>query len=140
MFIGIFDRFCLPHLGDVGAVRREAAIARFAPVPPSSPAAVLARPGRVFDAGHHLLLLSLDNGLCGVMGGPVDGGAVLAAFASAMRAEHVAVTPVGNAPEGAPQAYRLAGPALDATVMVGIRGAAIGASAVSMLATPAGSS
>ena len=100
---------------------------------------MLARPGRVFDVGRHLHLLSLDNGLCGVMGSEVDGGAVLAAFASAMTAQGIEVTPVGSAPVGAPQAYRLAGPTLHAILMVGLHGATPGDATVSMLATRGGS-
>ena len=100
---------------------------------------MLARPGRVFDAGQHLLLLSLDSGLCGVMGTGVDGGAVLAAFASAMAAHGIEATLDGSAPDGAPQAYRLTGPALHATLMVDIRGATPGDATVSMLATRGGS-
>ncbi len=139
-FVDTFDRYCLPHIGDAAGLRRAAVSARFPPFAPASPAAMLARPGRVFDAGHHLLLLSLDSGLCGVMGHGVDGGAVLAAFASAMTAQGIEATPVGSAPDGAPQAYRLAGPTLHAMLMVGMHGAAPGNTTMSMLATSGGRS
>ena len=138
-FVDTFDRYCLPHIGDPAGLRRAAAAARLAPLASSSPPAMLARPGRVFDAGRHLLLLSLDTGLCGVMGSGMDGGAVLAAFASAMTAQGIEAVAVGSAPDGAPQAYRLAGPRLHAVLMVGIHGQVPGDATVSMLATSGGS-
>ncbi len=134
--VGAFDRFCLPHVGDAAGLRAEMARVGIPPVPDEAPVAMLARPGHVFETATDVWLLSLDSGLCGVMGGAVDGGAVLGDFAAAMKARGVDVASVGNAPLGSSQAYRLRGPTLDVALMLGIHGVQSGAATVSMLAAP----
>ncbi len=151
--VSTFDALCLPHVGETDAVRAAAAAAGLRRIGAEDGRATLARGGVAFDGGDRdggLVLLSLDDGLCGVIGGPVDVGAVMAAFAASMAAMKVTVTKLGDAPDGMPQAYRLAGDGIAAVVMLGLRGDAAGDAAgngpapgaaggtVSILATPLG--
>ena len=98
---------------------------------------LLARPGAVYDASGsdgHMAVLSFDDGMCGTVADNVDAAALLAELAGRMKARGVAVTPVGAAPAGASQLYRLVGPAVRLDLMVAMQ-TADGQTQVSMLAT-----
>ena len=113
--VGLFDRVCLTHAGDVGAAREAARGLR-----PMRAPRLMVRPGVVFDASTaagHMALLLFDDGTCGAVADDADAGVLLGELAAQMKRRRVAVRPVGSGRTGG-YAYMLQGGNLNVALMV----------------------